>query len=62
MSIPQATPKSIPHSIAFPVAMYQEIRRRANEQERSFNWIVLRELEKIFIPQEQSQQEEPSTK
>lgn len=45
-------------SIAFPTQLYAQVKQRAEEQQRSFHWIVVHELEKIFLPQEQSQQKE----
>jgi hypothetical protein len=44
----------LPHTISFPVLMHEEICRIAEEQDRSFSWVVLRGLEKIFTPQEQN--------
>ena len=49
-------------SIAFPTQLYAKVKQRAKERQRSFHWIVVHELEKIFAPQEPLQQEEPSAK
>lgn len=45
-------------SIAFPTQLYTQVKQKAEEQQRSFHWIVVHELEKVFLSQAQLQQEE----